>query len=127
MKAKVGYVNPTDRVAAACIAAVRPWPTKFESDLVELQSRADPIGRISDLVGRLARQAARQGLDPRDLDSANGTAALVAVADAIFSVDKKAAFALRAVTTYTTLPVEWKHVVGAAQRIIDRERQPKRR
>jgi hypothetical protein len=116
----VGYINATDRVAAACIAAVKPWFAKFESDLIALESRADPTSRTSDLVVRLARQAAHQGLAPADLDTPNGTAALAAIADAIFSGKKKPAF-------YATLPPEWKHVVGAAQRIVDRERQGKRR
>ena len=116
----MGYLNPTDRVAAACIAAVRPWRMKFESDLVELASRADPTSRISDLVVRLVRQVAHQGLAPADLDHENGTAAIAAIADAIFSGRTKPAL-------YAALPGEWKHVVGAAQRIIDREVVPKRR
>jgi hypothetical protein len=111
---RVGYANPTDRVAAACIAAVKPWCVKFEADLVQFKALANPAQYLGQLVVRLARQAAFQGLLPLDLDGANGTVALGAIADAIFSGKHKTAF-------FATLPVEWKHVAGAAQRILDRE------
>ena len=115
----MGYVNPTDRIAAACIAAVKPWRAKFDTDLAASRVIiADSI--TGKLVIRLVRQAARQGLSPADLDHENGTAALAAIADAIFSGKTKAAF-------YAALPNEWKRIIGAAQRIIDFEENPKRR
>lgn len=114
------YVNPTDRIAAACIAAVRPWRTKFESDLVALDATANPASRLANLVVRLVHQAAFQGITTADVDSESGAAALSVIADAIFTGKKKAAH-------FAALPPEWKHVVGAAQRIIDREERPKQR
>jgi hypothetical protein len=132
---RTGYVNPTDRVAAALIAAVKPWQAKHASDLKRLQAIADgrlllacygrmghpqPVTAINDLIVWLAKQIAHQGLMPNDLDSVDGTAAIAAVADAIFSGKKKAAY-------YTALPVEWKHVASAAWRILDREAVGRRR
>jgi hypothetical protein len=113
---RFGYANSTDRVAAACIAAARPWRAKYESDLEKLRRLGKMTTRplLGHLVVWLAKQAAQQGLLPADLDSADGAAALAAIADAIFSGKQKTAF-------YETLPVEWKHVASAAQRIIDRE------
>lgn len=111
----MGYVNPTDRVAAACIAAVKPWRSKHDIDIAKLKALADPVARLTDLVACLLKQIAQQGLAPTDFDCENGPAALVAIADAIFSGKKKIAF-------FATLPVEWKHVYSAAARILDRER-----
>ena len=122
MNVKSAYVNPTDRIAAACIAAVRPWRDKFE-DLVQLQSLeslANPTQYLGQLVVRLLKQVASQGLSPFDFDNDNGPSAFIAIADAIFSGKKKAAL-------YAALPVEWKHVANAAERILDREERPKRR
>lgn len=114
------YVNPTDRIAAACIAAVRPWRTKFESDPIPIADQANQTARLANLVVRLVHQAAFQGIAPADVDSDNGTAALAAIADAIFSGKKKAAH-------FAALPPAWKHIVGAAQRIVDREEGAKRK
>ena len=117
---KASYVNPTDRVAAACIAAVGPWRTKFEADIARLEALANPAQYLNQLVVRLLKQVAYQGLSPSDFDNTNGPSAFIAIADAIFSGKKKTAL-------YAALPAEWKHVSGAAERIIDREERPKRR
>jgi hypothetical protein len=117
---KSNYINPTDRVAAAAIAAVKPWRARFTSDLAQVEALANPVQYLGQLVVRLLKQVAYQGLSPTDFDNANGPSAFVAIADAIFSGKKKAALA-------AALPVEWKYVAGAAERIIDREERPKRR
>jgi hypothetical protein len=116
------YRNPTDRIAGALLEAIRPWRKRFAQP--ELQLTRRQVAVIQQLTVRLARQTAQQGLAPVDLDVPNGLAALEAIATAIFSIRLRGGSidgrigpmeaALRA-----ALPAEWKHVVDAADRIVD--------
>jgi len=109
---KTNYINPTDRVAAAVIAAARPWFAAIAGiSGMTLDGHSSPHAQAT---LRLIRQLAKQGLSPSDCDSADGAAALRAVADAIFSGKTRTAF-------QASMTVEWKQVYEAARRILDRE------
>ena len=110
---RTGYVNPTDRVAAACIEATRSWCSKLTGSEVGDRLALSYPRRHYALVLQLLRQLGFQGLSPDDLDNVNGTAALCAVADAIFNGPKRPAL-------FAALSAAWKPVANAAERILDR-------
>lgn len=121
------YRNPTDRVAASCIEAVKGY-AKRDGGLVSRHR----IGFVQQFIIRLARQTAFQGLLPQDIDRANdptdiccakGVDVLAVIAAAIFvrrdtAIDGVAGPFEEALKS--RLPVEWKCVVDAAARILDR-------
>jgi hypothetical protein len=112
MHVKMGYANATDRVAAAVIEAARPWFDRVVVTHASLE-QGHASARSQGIL-RLIRQIAKQGLSPSDCDSAEGSAAFRAIADAIFSGKTNTAF-------QASMTVEWKHVYEAARRILDRE------
>lgn len=96
----------------------------------------DTVLRIEQLITRLVRQVGRQGLTPEDIDRANGdpkflfsgqkgVEALEAIAAVIISrwdpndpID--GVLGSRDTALRMALSVEWRHVVQAAARILDR-------
>jgi len=127
------YRNQTDRVAASIIEAVKSYAPR-DGGLVSTKR----VAYVQQYAIRLARQVALQGLQPEDIDSANdplrrgdplsrakGVEVLEAIAAAIFAGARdrlridgimgpfEAALKSR-------LPVEWKHVVDAVARLLDR-------
>lgn len=124
------YVSQTDRVAATCIAASRVWIAKFTSREAALVV-AGPVQHAHDLVLRLLKQLARQGLMPADVDNPDGIAAVGAVADAVFGGlrprTQQGTWLLQGNVIMINLPDEWRHVGASIARMLSREQAAKKR
>lgn len=101
------YTTVTDRIAARLVKAA--LVRVAERDTRRITANGTQI-----VICRFARQAAKQGLLPADLDYEDGFDALFAITEAV---------PLRGATSTVPwtgflpmLPDEWKHVVMAAER-----------
>lgn len=123
------YVSQTDRIAAVCIAVSRVWIAKFKRQEAPL-AVAGPVQHMHDLVLRLVKQLARQGLMPADVDNPDGIAAIGAVADAVFGElrprTQQSTWQLQGNVIMISLPDEWRHVGASIARMLSREHAAKK-
>ena len=99
----------TDRIALQLFRAV-VGHMRGASLRLDKAGRAVPSDTLRSAMSQLAGQLAKQGLVPADLDRPEGRDALAAVAGTVV------VRMTGSVISFLPLPVEWKHVVDAADR-----------
>lgn len=114
--AHADYTTVTDRIAARLAKAALTRVTAADMTVSRVgRFSADGILTV---VARIARQIAQQGLSPDDLDHADGHDALFAIAAAA-PIPKSTYVPWQ--QQLTLMPDDWKHVVNAAARQVERQ------